>query len=271
MDSSISSRLRTLRLHWVAIGRDNHIDASNRRNHRLHAQQEELYASLENAHTAYVQFRAASYASTVTRFKEHLHAATLTAQFIAQQRVDQYLNKADIASQSRGRFLQVNAYWRLAQGLMLLTAQLDVEERLHTAQGTFRYCTNDVVADLVWYVIHRAPHFATNLFDILDRWAANVELWVAHDVHKPHGFAQYQLVLSRHPGVLTRITDDGEHEYWDRALHPAPPPTNARTDPRYAPTNYDAPHPEPRPEESDYESVRDDPDDDWKADDDWYY
>ena len=96
--------------YWVAIGRDNHTAPTNRRNYALHLRQEHLYAELSDAHRFFVQNRSGTYAQAVWTFKNHLRAATRAAEEISHLRVEQYLSKVDISSQSRGRYLEINAY-----------------------------------------------------------------------------------------------------------------------------------------------------------------
>ena len=63
-----------------------------------------------------------------------------------------------------------------------------------------------------------------NIHDFMERWLANVELWIAHDAKKKKGLSQYQLVLRQNRNGLLRVTDDGVHEFYDTRLTDRPLP-----------------------------------------------
>ena len=106
----------------------------------------------------------------------------------------------------------------------MLSANVNPEEADKESQGLYCVCSNFLSSELVQYVVDNASPTLANLHNFMERWLANVELWIAHDAKKLGDLSQYQLVLRQNRNALLRVYDDGLHEFYDPRLVDKPLP-----------------------------------------------
>ena len=100
-------------------------------------------------------------------FKDDLgHIADL-AHMIVHERYQKYREWTRRCTNNRARFLELQAYERFAQGLLILSTHLDPAERSQELAHESRCCRNCVIVELVEFALPMVLQSCTNRCDLL--------------------------------------------------------------------------------------------------------
>ena len=167
-----------------------------RNNAVTHAISAELAERLSDVTFEWTEYGV--YFRSFADYKMELQKLAFRAMELSYMRMEDYATWCLRNSNNRGRYLEMTAYQHLANGLLLISHALQAEP-----PGKTRYANNDVLMELISFASFAAHHQSTNKHDVLQRWRENVELWLAHDAHKP-GISQYDLALRTSRRALLR-------------------------------------------------------------------
>ena len=143
----------------------------------------------------------------IAQFQQDVLTLAEVAKEIADRRFACYHRWAKVNSNNRARMLEMQAYQFLANGLLVLGGHIDVDEPRKNEQGLYRYCSNEVIAELLDFALAFVDPTCANKCDLAERWQENAHLWVARDAEpkiNPRAATQYQLVLRNSKNALSR-------------------------------------------------------------------